>query len=84
MKRGLYVIPVCLMLAFVSTSSFAYSGSECEVQDCSSPKPTKAKAKNAPPKEQAKDQAKDKAAQEKNTLSDKMPTSLKKATDLFK
>ena len=86
MKRGLYVLPVFLMLSFASSVTFAYSGSECEVQDCSNGKPAKAKAKDNtnPNANTPKEQAKDKAAQEKNALADKVPANLKKVSDFLR
>ena len=83
MLRSLYVIPFLVILNFASPAAFAYSGSECEVQDCSNSKPAKAKS-NKNPNTTPKEQAKDKAAQEKASLADKVPADLKKVTDLFK
>ena len=75
MKLVLPAISVSLVLCFPSGAVFAYSGSECEVNDCGSAKPAKAnsnatkeqakgssatKAKPAALKDQAKDQAKEK------------------------
>lgn len=89
MKPVLSVISAFLMLAFVSTTVLAYSGSECEVNDCSKPGPSKATStttKGQPKtkaelKEEAKEEAK---TQSKAKLLDKAPASLRDVGGFFK
>ncbi len=89
MKPVLYAIPAFLMLSIVSATSSAYSGSECEVNDCSKPSPTKVKASatnsQPKPKPEVKTVAKDEAKnQAKAKLLDKAPASLRDVTGFFK
>ena len=93
MKPVLSVISAFLLLAFASTAVLAYSGSECEVNDCSKPGPNKAgstTSKGQPKtkaalKEDAKEGAKDEAkAQSKAKLVEKTPASLREVSGFFK
>ena len=99
MKPVIYAVSVFLTLSFASSAVLAYSGSECEVNDCSSNKPEKAKAKKdqakpaslkeqakpASLKEQAKDQAKDKAKEKARAkVSEKVPAELQGINGLLK
>lgn len=52
MKMVLYAISASLMLSLGSSAVLAYSGSECEVNDCS--KPTKANSNLAPKQDKSK------------------------------
>lgn len=89
MKPAHYAISAFLMLSFASTAALAYSGSECEVNDCSKPGP--AKSKSAPSKSQPQTKAEVKAAakdeaktQAKTKLMDSAPSALKDAAGFFK
>jgi hypothetical protein len=89
MKPVLSVISAFLLLAVVSTSVHAYSGSECEVNDCSKPGPNKASsttAKGQPKtkaelKEASKEEAK---TQSKAKLVEKSPSPLREVSGFFK
>lgn len=89
MKPALSVISALLLLAFASTTVLAYSGSECEVNDCSKPGPNKVSSTaskgqtktKAELKEDAKEEAK---TQSKARLMDKAPASLRDASGFFK
>jgi hypothetical protein len=88
MKSTLYAISVSLMLSFTSSAVFAYSGSECEVNDCTSAKPAKANSKATKGQAKAKAEGKAKPAtpkeQAKDKLTEKLPSQLQGLTGLLK
>lgn len=76
MKPALSVISALLMLSFASSAALAYSGSECEVNDCSSnAKP--AKANSSATKAKAKKEACVGAACEGGSATKTKPATLK-------
>jgi hypothetical protein len=94
MKPILSVISAFLILSFASSTVLAYSGSECEVNDCS--QPSKAKSNTGKGQTKAKteagavtkakpatvkEQAKDQA---KDKLTEKLPSQLQGLTGLLK
>jgi hypothetical protein len=89
MKPVLYAISAFVALSFASTAALAYSGSECEVNDCSKPSSTKSKSNTttSQPKTKAelkadvKDEAK---AQAKSKVLEKTPTPLRDVAGFFK
>jgi hypothetical protein len=87
MKPVLYAVSAFVMLSFASTAALAYSGSECEVNDCSKPGSTKASATKSQPKTKAelkadvKDEAK---AQAKSKALEKAPSPLRDVAGFFK
>ncbi|MEI7429930.1 MAG: hypothetical protein WCL27_05695 [Betaproteobacteria bacterium] len=89
MKPILCAISAALMLAITSTPVLAYSGSECEVNDCSKPSSTKANS-NTPKgqvktKAELKNEAKEEAkTQAKNKAMDKTPAPLRDVAGFFK
>jgi len=87
MKPVLYAVSAFLMLAVASTTVLAYSGSECEVNDCSKPGPAKSSTTKAQPKTKAeiKNEVKDEAkTQGKAKLMDKTPSVVKDVGGFFK
>jgi hypothetical protein len=89
MKPVLSVMTACLLLAAASTTALAYSGSECEVNDCSKPGPGKASpsANQGQPKTKAalKAEAKEEAkTQSKAKLMEKSPSPLREVSGFFK
>jgi hypothetical protein len=92
MKSILSALSISLLLSLTGGVVHAYSGSECEVNDCSGNQPTKANSKVAKDKSKTdagtnsetkakpaapKDQAQDK-------LKDKVPSSLQGLTGFLK
>jgi len=85
MKLFLYAISAFLMLSFTSTTTLAYSGSECEVQDCSNSKPTKANTKATKGQPKTKAEVKGEAKTQAKTKSpEKASTPLQNVTGFFK
>ncbi|SDH40032.1 hypothetical protein [Propionivibrio dicarboxylicus] len=88
MKPVLHAVPVLVALFLAHGSAFAYSGSECEVNDCSKPGPAKgAAATKATPKTKAevKEAVKEEAkTQGKAKLLENAPSALKDAAGFFK
>ena len=89
MKPVLHAISLFFVLSLAHSSAIAYSGSECEVNDCSKPGPAKGASTTA--KAQPKTKAEVKAtakeetkAQGKAKLLDSAPAGLKDAAGLFK
>lgn len=84
MKPVLYAVSALLMLSFAGNAALAYSGSECEVNDCSA-KPTKAKSGKDQPKAKSKAEAKAEAKTEaKNNLVEKASSQLRDIPGFFK
>lgn len=89
MKPVLYAASALFILCLTGNSALAYSGSECEVNDCSKPAPAKAGSKTAAaqPKTKAevKAQVKEEAkTQTKAKLLDSAPAPLRDAAGFFK
>ena len=88
MKPVLHVVSVLAAFLLAHGSAFAYSGSECEVNDCSKPGPAKgASATKAQPKTKAevKEAVKEEAkTQGKAKLMENAPSALKEAAGFFK
>jgi hypothetical protein len=87
MKPVIYAVSALLMLSVASSTALAYSGSECEVNDCSKPGPAKTSTTKAQPKTKAeiKNEAKDEAkTQGKAKLMDSAPSAVKDVGSFFK
>jgi hypothetical protein len=89
MKPVLSVISAFLLLAVASTSALAYSGSECEVNDCSKPGPNKATSTTAKGQAKTKAELKEASKEEAKTQSkakvmEKSPSPLREVSGFFK
>jgi hypothetical protein len=89
MKPVLYAISAFVALSFASSSALAYSGSECEVNDCSKPSSSKAKSNSttSQPKTKAElkaDVKNEAKSQAKAKVLEKTPSPLRDVAGFFK
>lgn len=93
MKPVFYAVSALVVLCLAGNPARAYSGSECEVNDCSKPGPASAGAKGAAAqpktkaevKAQVKSQVKEEAkTQAKDRLLESAPSPLRDAAGFFK